>query len=43
MFKIKDLDPKKLHAEEAEKHMKTVFQLAEPVGIKGDELIPRWG
>jgi DNA primase len=47
MFKITDLDPMKLQdwqvAEEAEKHMKTVFQLAELVGIKGDELIPRRG
>ena len=42
-----DLDPAKLQdrqvAEEAEKHMKTVSQLAEPVGIKGDDLSPRRG
>lgn len=41
------MDPTKLQdrqvAEEAEKHMKTVFRLAEPVGIKGDELSPRRG
>lgn len=44
MFKITDLDPTKLQdwqvAEEAEKHMKTVFQLAEEMGLKNDELIP---
>ena len=44
MFKITDLDPRKLQdwqvAEEAEKHMKTIFQLAEEAGIEGDELIP---
>lgn len=44
MFKITDLDPRKLLdwqvAEEAEKHMKTVFQLAEQLGLKEDELIP---
>jgi formyltetrahydrofolate synthetase len=44
MFKITDLDPRKLQdwqvAEEAEKHMKTVFQLAEELGIRDDELIP---
>ncbi|MFZ3209654.1 MAG: hypothetical protein WA140_12640 [Geobacteraceae bacterium] len=40
MFKITDLDPTKLQdwqvAEEAEKHMKTVFQLAEEMGLKND-------
>jgi formyltetrahydrofolate synthetase len=44
MFKITDLDPRKLQdwqvAEAAEKHMKTIFQLAEEAGIQGDELIP---
>ncbi len=44
MFRITDLDPRKLKdwqvAEEAEKHMKTIFQLAEDAGIEGDELIP---
>ncbi len=44
MFKITDLDPTKLQdwqvAEEAEKHMKTVFQLAEEMGLQKDELIP---
>jgi formyltetrahydrofolate synthetase len=44
MFKITDLDPRKLQdwqvAEEVEKHMKTIGQLAEEAGIKGDELIP---
>lgn len=44
MFKITDLDPRKLQdwqvAEEAEKHMKTIAQLAEEAGIEGDELIP---
>ena len=44
MFKATDLDPTKLAdwqvAEEAEKHMKTVFELAEGLGIKDDELIP---
>jgi len=44
VFKITDLDPRKLLdwqvAEEAEKHMKTVFQLAEQLGLKEDELIP---
>ena len=44
MFKVTDLDPRKLKdwevAEEAEKHMKTIFQLAEEAGIEGDELIP---
>ena len=44
MFKITDLDPRKLQdwqvAEEAEKHMKTIAELAEEAGIEGDELIP---
>jgi formyltetrahydrofolate synthetase len=44
MFKITDLDPTKLQdwqvAEEAEKYMKTIGQLAEEAGIQGDELIP---
>ncbi|MFZ3116083.1 MAG: formate--tetrahydrofolate ligase, partial [Syntrophales bacterium] len=44
MFKITDLDPTKLQdwqvAEEAEKHMKTVFQLADEMGLQKDELIP---
>src|SRR5574340_1475624 len=44
MFKITDLDPTKLQdwqvAEEAEQHMKTVFKLAEEMGLKDDELIP---
>lgn len=44
MFNISSLDPRKLAdwqvAEEAEKHMKTVFQLAKDLGIKDDELIP---
>ncbi len=44
MFKAIDLDPRKLAdwqvAEEAEKHMKTVFELAADLGIKDDELIP---
>ncbi len=44
MFKITDLDPRKLQdwqvAEEAEKHMKTVFQLAQDLGLQDDELIP---
>lgn len=44
MFKITDLDPRKLQdwqvAEEAEKHMKTIAQLADEAGIEGDELIP---
>ena len=44
MFNITDLDPTKLQdwqvAEEAEKHMKTVFQLAKEMGLQDDELIP---
>ncbi|MDZ4164093.1 MAG: formate--tetrahydrofolate ligase [Smithellaceae bacterium] len=44
MFKITDLDPRKLQdwqvAEEAEKYMKTVSQLADQLGLKDDELIP---
>jgi formyltetrahydrofolate synthetase len=44
MLQITDLDPRKLQdwqiAEEAEKQMKTIFQLAEEVGIEGDELLP---
>jgi formyltetrahydrofolate synthetase len=44
MFQITDLDPRKLQdwqvAEEAEKHMKTISQLAEESGIVGDELLP---
>jgi len=44
MFRITDLDPRVLQdwqvAEEAEKHMKTIFRLAEEAGIEGDELIP---
>ncbi len=44
MFKITDLDPRKLQdwqvAEEAEKYMKTVSQLAEEAGIAEDELLP---
>ena len=44
MFKTTDLDPRKMPdwqiAEEAEKHMKTIFRLAEEAGIEGDELIP---
>ncbi len=44
MFKSTDLDPRKLQdwqiAEEAERHMKKIFQLADETGIQGDELIP---
>jgi formyltetrahydrofolate synthetase len=44
MFQSRDLDPRKLQdwqiAEEAEKSMKTIFQLAEEAGIVGDELLP---
>ncbi|MCE5265483.1 MAG: formate--tetrahydrofolate ligase [Deltaproteobacteria bacterium] len=44
MFKITDLDPRSLAdwqvAEEAEKHMKTISQLAAEAGIEGDELLP---
>jgi formate--tetrahydrofolate ligase len=44
MLAIKDLDPTKLQdwqvAEAAEKHMKTIGQLAEEAGINGDELLP---
>ncbi len=41
---LANLDPTKLAdwqiAEEGEKHMKTVYQLAEELGIKNEELIP---
>ncbi|MEW5947484.1 MAG: formate--tetrahydrofolate ligase [bacterium] len=44
MFKITDLDPTKLAdwqvAEEAEKHMKTIFELADELGLEKNELIP---
>lgn len=44
MFRIEELDPRKLQdwqiAQEAERNMKTIFQLAEEAGIQGDELIP---
>jgi formyltetrahydrofolate synthetase len=44
MFRTTELDPRKLKnwqvAEEAEKKMKSVFQLAEEAGVLRDELIP---
>lgn len=44
MFRITDLDPRIMKnwqvAEEAEKNMKNVFQLAEEAGVLNDELIP---
>ena len=44
MFKITDLDPRSLAdwqvAEEAEKHMKTVSQIASDLDLQNDELIP---
>jgi formyltetrahydrofolate synthetase len=44
MFKITDLDPRNLPdwqiAEEAERHMKTISQLAREAGIAEDELLP---
>jgi formate--tetrahydrofolate ligase len=44
MFKITDLDPRVLAdwqvAEEAEKHMKSVSQVASELGLAKDELIP---